>query len=126
MTALTIAKDVRLDLGHTDLVGTLTYDGEGLVLVTPSGSTQLLGSDLYPSASGEVRQAPLGCVLIGEMGLHRLLPAALVAQGLCKETARHRGISAWGVDVIELEVLLPDMNDGCRDAVSASPIDLTA
>jgi hypothetical protein len=102
--AITIAEDVRLDLGHTDLVGTLVFDGGGLVLVTPSGSTHLLGD--HTSMDGKF-QAPDGHILIEEVGLSRTLPAALVALGCFTETERHKGFSAWGADVVELRVIVP-------------------
>jgi len=108
MNGITIAEDVRLDLGHTDLVGNLVFDGEGLTLVTPSGTNQLLGHMLFIVKPGEVIQAPEFSILIEELGTLRTLPAALVALGGFSEVARHTGVSTWGVDVVELSVDVPE------------------
>lgn len=103
--AVTIAEDVRLDLGHTDFVGNLVFDGEELALITPSGTAQRLGHRLYTRAPGDVVQAPAGHILIEELGLTRALPAALVGLGSFQETDRHVGLSFWGADVVELRVM---------------------
>lgn len=117
MTRITIAEDVRLDLGHTDLVGTLVFDGDDLVLIAPSGSRQTL-AQRSTSEPGEEIGVAEGHLLIEEMGLNRLLPTALVALGLFKEVARHSGWSLWGVDVVELDVVDPADAD-------ASPVTAT-
>lgn len=103
---ITIAEDVRLDLGHTDLVGTLVLDDDDLVLVAPSGSRQVLSTRLTSEPGDETGVAE-GHFLIEEMGLQRKLPTALVAIGCFQEIARHKGWSPWGVDVVELALIEP-------------------
>lgn len=105
--AVTIEADVRLDLGHTDLVGSLVFDGEELTLITPSGTARCLGRRGYARTPGDVFQAAEARVLIEELGLNRALPAALVATGHFLETNRHKDLSFWGADVVELLVIVP-------------------
>ena len=106
MQRITIDEDIRLDLGHTDLVGTLVFDDFGLAIVSPTGTAQVLGHPQYALLTGGVHQAAAADhILIEEMGLTSTLPAALIGQGYCEEVARHQGLSAWGADVVELKVL---------------------
>lgn len=105
MQRITIDEDVRLDLGHTDLVGTLVFDDKGLAIVSPTGSAQVLGRSQYVLVNGSIHEAAADHILIEEMGLTSTLPDALVRQGYCEEVARHQDLSAWGVDVVELRVL---------------------
>jgi len=98
--------NAQLDLGYTDLVGELVFsDAAGLVLVAPSGHPQVLGKRSLADARGGELFAPEGHILIEEGGLVKNLPAALIAQGYCIEVARHKGLSDWGFDVVELRVI---------------------
>lgn len=106
MQRIIIDEDIRLDLGHTDLVGTLVFDDNGLAIISSTGSAQVLGRPQYASLTGDAHQAAgADQILIEEMGLTSTLPAALIRQGYCEEVARHQGLSAWGADVVELRVL---------------------
>ncbi|MET0887107.1 MAG: hypothetical protein ABWX92_11720 [Mycetocola sp.] len=106
MTRITIAEDVRLDLGHTDLVGTLVFEGDDLVLIAPSGTDRVLGQRVFHVSPENVMEAPAGHVFIEELGLASKLPAALVSLGCFAETNRHAGVTTWGADLVEVDVLV--------------------
>lgn len=103
-TGFVVAEGVWLDLGHTELVGTLVLDDDGLVVINPSGKKQLLGRNTMAGSIGGRMQAHRGHLLLEESGLLRNLPAALVGSGICEEIARHEGISDSGYAVIELRI----------------------
>lgn len=106
-TITPIADDVRLDLGRTIKAGALSMRDGHLVLVTPAGTPEVLANPVFVGIDGITIAAAEGAVLIEEFAMHQQLPAALVSTGFLRETRRHRAISAWDVDVVELEPVHP-------------------
>lgn len=113
-----IADDVRLDLGHTIKTGALSLRDDRLVLVTPTGTAEVLAKSVFVGIDGDTIAARQGAVLIEEFGLSQKLPAALVASGHLREVSRHSAISPWGVDVVELEPTHPFRAPSAADTES--------
>lgn len=87
-TAVTVAEDVRLDLGHTDLVGDLVFDGAALSLITAHGTHHALGQRAFICSSCATMFAPESGIGLG--------------LGCVRQTRRHACLSLRGAEVVEL------------------------
>lgn len=100
----TIARDVRLDLGETDLVGDVDYSIEGsLILTTASGARQILAERHFAN-DPEATLADEGHVQVEAFGRHQKLADALVGAGLCEEVST-RTAGMWSATVHTLRVI---------------------
>lgn len=104
MSTTILAEKTRLDLGHTDLEGCLVFqkDTGQLVLMSPSGSEQVLGAETFDDCGTELIAQP-GCVFIEAFGLKEKLPAALLATGLVEEVSTTRA-GMWSAPLHEMRL----------------------
>lgn len=105
MSTTILAEQIQLNLGHTYLEGRLVFqeDAGQLVLVSPFGSEQVLGTGTFDDCGNEL-VAQTGCVFIEAFGLKKNLPAALLATGLAEEVFTTLA-GMWSAPLHEMRLL---------------------